>query len=76
MGVVSINNLVIISSLFIIIIITVLTLSIITNDTTDEEDIKQTACFKAASLGICDEIDEQMGKGTKDYCCNNYNKCC
>ena len=76
MGVLSVNNLIIILSLLIIIIITTVTLGLITQGPTENEDIKQTACFRAASQGMCDELDERMGEGIKKYCCETYNKCC
>ncbi len=76
MGVLSVNNLIIILSLLIIIIVTALTLGLITQGPSENEDIKQTACFRAASQGMCDKLDEKMGRDTEDYCCETYYKCC
>lgn len=76
MGVVNLNNLVIVASLLVVIILTGITLGLVTEGPVEEEDIKQTACYRAASQGSCDLLDEQMGEGTRQHCCEVYDKCC
>lgn len=40
----------------------------------NENDVKQTACFSAASIGKCDSINESMV--TQQECCTLFDKCC
>lgn len=40
----------------------------------NEDDIKKTACFSAASIGKCESINETMV--TEQECCQMFDKCC
>lgn len=75
MNIFKLENLVILASIMLVIFVLVLSVTLFLGEP-EKTDLKQTACFRAASNGDCGILDDQLGEGTRDFCCVNYNKCC